>query len=517
MKYSGLAKFVFRLVTCCAATTIASTGQTLTPIAQFDGGNGIAPSSGPLVQGTDGNFYGLAAAGGMGYCGGFGCGTVFKVTPSGQITKLHTFCPTGVTCPDGAGPSGGLLQAVNGNFYGVTSSGGAYGYGEVFELTTTGTLTHLYNFCAHLGCSDGQNPWGEVLVQATDGALYGTTSGQFGVPHDYGTIFRLTLGGSFSRLYSFCAQPNCADGRDPTGLVQGSDGDFYGTTFEGAGGASCSTGLGCGTVFKITSQGVLTTLYTFCSQANCTDGFWPLYSGALVEGSDGSFYGTTYQGGVYGKGTVFKISPTGTFTSLYSFCADQTYCIDGEYPQSGLVQATDGNFYGTTSEGGDNQQNAGTIFQITPEGQLTTVYNFCSVFRSFNCLDGSNPNSTPMQATDGNLYGTTAAGGGMQGVNICYVGSGYNGCGTVFKLSMGLGPFVTSRPTSGRVGQKVLILGNNLTGTSSVTFNGTAAKFTVISPTEIQTTVPNGATTGIIEVLTPSGTLDSNKSFTVTP
>ncbi len=293
-------------------------------------------------------------------------------------------------------------------------------------------------------------------------------------------------------------------------LVQGTDGNFYGTTFQGGANGACS-GLGCGTVFKITPGGTLTTLSSFDNYP--TDGANP--RAGLIQSTDGNFYGTMDSGGAgqacdgggyVGCGMVFKITPTGTLTVLYSFCP-QSGCTDGESPTA-LVQAADGNFYGTTAAGGANQAcndgtGCGTVFKLTPSGTLTTLH-------SFDNTDGRNPNAL-IQDTSGTLYGTTASGASTIGkYNSC---AGI--CGTVFSLSVGLGPFVEAQPGSGKVGAAINILGTNLTGATSVTFNGTAAKFAVVSSSEITTTVPSGATTGEVEVVTPSGTLASNVSFRV--
>jgi uncharacterized repeat protein (TIGR03803 family) len=208
---------------------------------------------------------------------------------------------------------------------------------------------------------------------------------------------------------------------------------------------------------------------------------------ALVQATNGTFYGTVIAGGAKGDGTVFKITPGGTLTTLHNF--DGT---DGANPVATLVQASDGKFYGTTFNGGAN--GLGTIFAITAEGTLTTLHHF-------DGAEGS-PHAGLLEDTNGKFYGTTQLGGA-------------NSRGTVFSLSLGLGPFVETLPTSGKAGAKVIILGASLTGTSSVTFNRTAATFRVVSSTEITTTVPNGATTGPVEVTTPSGTLKSNVVFRV--
>jgi uncharacterized repeat protein (TIGR03803 family) len=231
-----------------------------------------------------------------------------------------------------------------------------------------------------------------------------------------------------------------------------------------------------------------------------------------VQGTDGNFYGTTVLGGAssscadgtghsIGCGTVFRITPGGTLTTLDSF--DST---NGAHPEAGLIQGTDGSFYGTTQYGGFH--GTGTIFRLTPQGKLNTFYNFGAISAGYGPLAGL------LQGTDGNFYGSTAFGGTGTGTTAC----GPNGCGTIFKFSLGWGPFVTSQTYSGKVGAKVIILGTSLTGATGVHFNGTAATtFTVVSASEITATVPAGATTGKIQVTTPSGTLNSNKAFYVTP
>src|ERR1022692_1853466 len=175
---------------------------------------------------------------------------------------------------------------------------------------------------------------------------------------------------TLTTLFSF----DGTDGAVPqAGLVQATNGDLYGTTESG--GTSTN-----GTVFKITPGGTLTTLYSFCSQTNCTDGANP-YAG-LVQAANGNFYGTTQYGGTNHRGTVFKITQGGTLTTLYSFCS-QTNCTDGECPFAGLVQAANGNFYGTTESGG-RANGYGTVFKITPTGTLTTLHRF-------NGMDGAPP------------------------------------------------------------------------------------------------------------------------------
>ena len=478
----------------CATTVPALPAQTLTTLRNFNGTDGAGPLAG-LVQATDGNLYGTASAGGA----NGNNGTVFKITPSGKLTRLYSFCAQS-GCLDGAGPNAGLVQATkgeyygSGDFYGTTYGGGVNGNGTIFRITPSGTLTTLYRFCSQSGCLDGANPYDAGLVQAAIGDFYGTTYNG-GANENNGTVFKITPSGALTTLYSFCAQSGCTDGAGPNaGLVQATNGDLYGTArFSGA------NGFFSGTVFKITPSGTLTTLYSFCSQSGCTDGQSP--EAGLVQAANGDLYGTTVLGGANGWGTVFEITPSGTLTTLYSFCS-QSGCTDGELPQSGLVQATNGEFYGTTFFGGPN--GFGTTFKITPSGRLTTLYSFCSQGVYPDCTDGDLPFAGLVQDTNGNFYGTAAGGGA-------------NGYGTVFSLSVGLGPFVETRPTSGEVGKVIEILGQGLTGATSVSFNGTAASFTVVSATEIATTVPPGATIGKVQVVTPSGTLSSNVFFLVVP
>ena len=493
-------KRAYAVLVLCATTAVALPAQTFTTLRRFDKTDGAIPDA-ALVQATNGDLYGTTYGGGAN-----GGGTVFKITPSGGLTTLYSFLCSQTNCTDGLDPTAGLIQGTDGNFYGTTPIGGANKGGTVFKITPRGTLTTLYGFCStpYGLCTDGEYP-GAGLVQATNGDLYGTTFE--GGANNGGTVFKITPGGTLTTLYNFCAQSGCTDGVQPdAGLVLAANGDFYGTTW--AGGANSSASVAGGTVFKITPSGTLTTLYSFCSESGCTDG--ALLLAGLVHATNGDFYGTTYEGGVNGLGTIFKITPSGTLTTLYSFCS-RSACSDGEYPYVGLVQATNGDFYGTTPSGGANclYPCGGTLFKITPGGTLTTLYSFCS---QSGCTDGESPVAGLVQATDGDFYGTTAGGG----AGHCSEGSD-PGCGTVFSLSVGLGPFVKTTPAFGKVGAVVKILGTNLTGATSVSFNGTAAGFTVVSPSLIATTVPVGATNGTIQVTTPGGTLASNLAFRVLP
>lgn len=407
-----------------AAITIASPAQTVTTLASFDKTDGRVPGypAAPFVQGTNGNLYGTTAAGGTN-----DEGTVFEISSAGKIVTLYSFCSQ-PGCSDGTNVNAGLVQATNGNFYGTTAGGGTNNFGTVFEIKPAGKLTTLYRFCSS-GCLDGANP-SAGLLQASDGNFYGTTfsGGAFGA----GTVFRITKSGTLTTLASFDGVNG--QGPDFGSLIQATDGNFYGTTVAGgANASSCGSNTGCGTVFRMTPGGQLTSLYSFCGQPNCTDGF-ELFGG-LVQGTNGNFYGTTVMGGTNGVGTVFEITPAGKLTTLHSF--DST---DGSYPEAALLQGTDGNFYGTTSNGGANGF-SGTLFQITPAGNLATLYSFCSHAK---CADGTGPFEGLMQATTGDFYGATFAGG--------HSSNCLDGCGTAFRLSMGLGPFIQTRPSTARRG-----------------------------------------------------------------
>jgi len=374
-----------------------------------DGANPAAA----LIQATDGNFYGTTFQGGA--ADGIS-GTVFKITPSGRLTTLHSFAAT-----DGASPNAPLIQAANGALYGITENGGPLNSGTFFKITRRGTLTTLYDFSGAL--------LNGPLVQGTDGNFYGTS--EWGGANGYGMIFKLTPSGSFSILYSF----DSTDGIAPAcGLLQASDGNLYGTTYQGGSNNSCEHG--CGTVFKITLAGALTTLHNFDS-------------------------------------------------------------TDGSNPIAALIQATDGNLYGTTY-GGGTAGGWGTVFKITPAGKVTTLHSFAGT-------DGAQPYGPVSQDTSGKLYGTATN------------GTGTAPDGTAFLVSTGLKPFVSFLRNRGKVGQTVGILGQGLTGTTSVTFGGAIAAFKIQSETYLTATVPDGATSGYVTVTTPTASLKSNVPFQVLP
>lgn len=455
---------------------VRSSGQTFTSLHSFAGttaSDGASPAYGALVQGFDGNLYGTTTQGGVNcsFFGAVGCGEVFKITPGGTIKGIYQFCPV-TGCVDGNDPYGGLALNTDGSLYGMTDLGGTAGIGAVFRITPAGTLTTLYSF----DNSIGSEPL-DTLVRASNGNFYGFS--QTGGLNGYGAIFKFNSTGLPSLVQSFDGTDGIGDATG--GLVQGTDGNFYGVSPNGIGSQ--------GTVFKMTPAGDISILHTFTGSP---DGIGP--EGKLVQGADGNFYGTTPSGGTNDQGTVFRITPGGTLTILYNFCM-LNGCTDGFGPVAGLIQGTDGNFYGTTVGGGSGGS-PGTVFSITAGGVLTTLHSFNGV------SDGTEPFAGLVQHTDGTFYGTTNGGGA-------------NDLGTVFSVSVGLGPFVRTLPGSGKAMTPVKILGTNLLGTTTVSFNGTTAKFHVVSNTEITTTVPAGATSGFVTVTTPTGTLTSNVSFRV--
>jgi uncharacterized repeat protein (TIGR03803 family) len=383
----------------CTVSAMAAYAQTFTTLASFRFvQTGAFPQYMSLAEGNDGNLYGTAPGGGVDFVG-----TVFKITTSGELTFLCYFDVSG--CPYGADPLAGLIHASDGNLYGTAWQGNAsgsnvtYGWGTIFGITTVGQPITLYGFCSQTNCADGGDPFAP-LMQASDGKLYGTAFN--GGAKGYGTVFAITTSGTFTSLHSF----RYADGAGPVaGLIQGKDGNFYGTTVYGG-------AHDAGTVFQMTPAGKLKTLHSFGA---AQDGAIPY--AALVQASDGNFYGITYGGGTHGHGTVYRITASGQLTTLYNFCS-QKKCADGASPYAGLIQASDGNLYGATSKGGAS--NWGMLYAITPAGQLTALHSFCG---KKNCVDGAYPLGGLLQASDGNLYGTTAEGGTYES-------------GTVYRLSL---------------------------------------------------------------------------------
>jgi uncharacterized repeat protein (TIGR03803 family) len=322
-------------------------------------------------------------------------GTVFRISSAGTLTTLWQF---GGSLSNGIGPYATLVQGSDGNFYGTTSVGGVNSDGTVFRISSAGTLTTLWQFDGSF--SNGINPYAG-LVQGSDGFFYGPTS--LGGTNAGGTVFRISSAGTFTTLWQKGAGSN---GSPYSVLVQGGDGNFYGTTENG--GANLA-----GSVYRISSAGTLTTFYQFSTLA-ATNGYDP--QSGLVQGSDGYFYGTTANGGTNSEGTVYRISSAGTFTTLWQFGSGTS---NGRVPAAGLVLGSDGYFYGTTVSGGTNSE--GTVYRISSAGTFTTLYQFAGG------SEGLHPEAELVQGSDGYFYGTTYSGG-------------TNSAGTVFRLSASLNP-----------------------------------------------------------------------------
>ncbi len=337
-----------------SVAAVTSAGITLTSIYSFTGGNDGGNPNG-LILATNGSFYGTTVFGGVN-----NSGTVFQMAPNGQPASLYSF--TGGN--DGAFPYDTLVQGVDGNYYGTTFQGGAFGDGSAFQLTSAGALTTLYAFT---GTKDGANPE-TALIQGSDGSFYGTITAAGGIGH--GGVFRLVLNGAVTNIHSFTGG---SDGSVPAGvLTQGPDGSFYGTTANGG-------TNGNGVVFKMATNGAVVWSVSF----NLTNGANP--QAGLARGVDGNYYGTTAGGGASGEGTIFKITTNGVLTMLYSFSGlANGINADGGSPHATLVPGSDGNFYGSAADGGPYGD--GTVFKITPAGALMTL----AWFDGFN---GANPDS----------------------------------------------------------------------------------------------------------------------------
>jgi len=312
-------------------------------------------------------------------------GSVFKVDENRYVTALVRFTGVSGLVP-GAGPVASLTLGTDGNFYGTTNRGGAADVGTVFKVTPTGAHTLLAEFTGTTGEKRGANPWG-ALAWGSDGALYGTT--ERGGAADEGTVYRITADGSLTTLWEFTS------GRPIAGLTLGEDGNFYGSTELGG-----TNGLG--TLFKITPQGALTTIVNFTGTGGAAPGAGPW---GRLRFAAGKFYGTTYKGGTADLGSVFTVTPGGNFVSLVSFSGTGG-STRGAAPLAGVVPAPDGNLYGTTWLGGVGD--AGTIYRITEAGAFTSVLTFTGNSGPFL---GKGPYAELMVGPDGELYGTTPQGG----------------------------------------------------------------------------------------------------------
>jgi len=451
-----------------AGAAVPARAQIFTVLYDAPANAGISNPAGQAdAQGRNGNLYFTAASGGS-----QGAGALFEITPSGAATIIYS---------QGQGLSGGTTLGTDGNFYGTDYNGGTggtggagcgfQGCGQVWKITPAGVETILYSFNG----TDGAFPVSSV-IEGTNGKYYGTTPDS-GEGYGYSTAYSVTSSGTYTNLHYFLT----TEGTNVyAGLVQGTDGNFYGTAYSG--GAN-----NLGTIFKMAPSGTLTVLHSF-------------------EGSDGNspLCGTTSTGGAHNNGVVFKITPSGTYTVLHNL---DVGAGDGEAPSAALIEGTDGNLYGVTGQG--TAGFLGTIFNITTTGTFTTLYTFCT---SGDCTDGVNPQTPLIQNTNGIFYGSTSTGG-----DSACSGEGI-GCGTIFSLNMGLVPFVRLVTASGEEGAKIGILGQGFTSSSVVKFGGTEATTVTRSGTTYLTaTVPSAALTGSVTVTTGSTRLTSSRTFDVTP
>lgn len=435
-----------------------ASAQTVTTLYSF-GWFGSHPPDAP-VQGRDGQLYGTTS---NGFISNGCCGTIFRVSTSGKAALLHDFSGF-----DGYDPSGGLTLGSDGNFYGTTFEGGYFGYGVLFKVTPAGSLTVLHYF--NSDGTDGNFPDAPPIL-ASDGNYYGTTDA--GGTNDAGVVYKVTPTGAYSIIYNL----DLAIADNPIGPpTQGTDGNLYVTAwFRG-------TSV-CGSLMKISTGGLLINSYLL----DCPpDGENPY---TVIQASDGNLYGTTHYGGAYSGGVLFKLSRSFAYTVAHSFGASQT---EGANPTGPPMQATDGNLYGLDRFGGDFGY--GTIYRCALNGTCSTLHNWSSTVSAGGEI---------VQHTNGILYGVTADGG------IYSVGS-------VFSLDVGLKPGIALVLYRSKAGSTVQILGQGLTGTTSVAFNGVqATSFKVVGDTYMTAVVPSGATSGPIVVTTPTGVLRSIKEFQV--
>ena len=384
----------FSILIACGGAPALSAEKVL---HSFQGGSdGLAPQAGVIADDAR-NLYGTTVEGGDTGCGNNnnGCGTVFELSPDGTGTVLHAFAGG---C-DGANPYDALTADKMGNLFGTTVAGGACnndgGFGTVFMLSPDGTESVLYAF---KGGSNGGEPWGNLILDGK-GNMYGTTAGGGNMAdcdgNGCGTVFELTPKGKQKVIYAF---QGGSDGEGPfAGVIMDKAGNLFGTTENGGGSPNC--GGGCGTVFKITPSGAETLLYSF---QGGSDGWIP--RGDLIMDSGGNLYGTTQGGGSSNDGTVFKIAPDGAETLLYAFQPG----ADGEFPSGGVIMDKSGALYGTTYYGGGSGckgDGCGVVFKLAPDGTETVLYAFKTGH------DGEFPDSALLAGKNGALYGTASAGG----------------------------------------------------------------------------------------------------------
>jgi uncharacterized repeat protein (TIGR03803 family) len=408
-----------------------------------------------LIQSADGNFYGTTFFGGT---GNQATGTVFKITPAGQLTTLYTFvADQNGKYPNGEGPTS-LAEGNDGFLYGTTEMGGANRLGVVFKLSRTGTLQVLHSFCSATNCGDGASPSG--LLLARDGNFYGAA---------LAVIWRMTPKGVFTVVHTL---DRPVEGHNVIGMTQASDGNFYGaTTIQGF----------VSTLFRLTAGGQFTVLDTFR---------YPNFVASVpIQASNGKLY--------LGRalGDLFESNLLGGDSKEFKFQFGDALAY--------LTQASDANLWSIIIAGSRDFLN-GAVVNITPNGKPLLVI-------SFDGTNGTFPDAPLVQNSDGRFFGVTMEGGSVSQGDVA--------SGVVFTLDAGLSApkpaILIFNPSRGRAGTKVMIHGSHFVGTTSVTFNGVSATFQVLNTSNILATVPQAATTGRILVTNAGGTTASKKSFTV--
>lgn len=388
--FQRISRSMVPMLTVAVVTTLSgglpAFAQTETAIYGFCRLTSCADGSeanGSLIRDSSGNLYGTTLEGGA-----HNGGTVYKLTLKGTETVLYSF---GASSDDGTYPNQGVTMDSHGNLCGVTEDAGSHNAGTVFKVTPDGAETILHTFTS--SPSDGAYPFGPVILDAK-GNIWGTTSS--GGRHGYGTIFRISSGGVEAIVHSF--DPSTGDGDTPfSGLVVDRHGNFYGTTTAGG-------TYNAGIVFELTSKGVYSILYNFGSNAG--DG--NTVNSSVILDAEGNVYGVTVLGGSSNNGIVFKLTPGSPWTEtiLYNFGGYSQ--SDGSQPSGPLVIDSEGNLYGTTYQGGNYFLNAGTVFEVSPAGYETVLYDFVGN------ADGAGPSGGLLRDSHGNLYGTAYRGGDFQ-------------------------------------------------------------------------------------------------------